>query len=285
MADEKLTALAALAVPANEDLLYTVDDPSGVPTSKKITRENFLQPVLIDIDTLGPNAADSEFMVGTGAGALAWESGATLRTSIGVGAGDTPTFTGLNLGGAVGLDVNPGGDIDADLITVGVTDAPQIFWDESEDSFSFTKRIEINGDAQMLYLIGATSARFDLRDNNAAAGQRRFAIANNDGTLNISQRTDGGGFTKTLIGFIATTTPQHIEMLSTDIIQDSATGARPPLMIQQDDISEEMVEFVTTIGVGNAIEAVGAKTLTTTHFVKCTIPGPLTRYFEVGTIA
>jgi hypothetical protein len=37
MADTKLTALSANATPAFEDLLYTVDDPSGTPISKKIT--------------------------------------------------------------------------------------------------------------------------------------------------------------------------------------------------------------------------------------------------------
>ena len=67
--------------------------------------------------------------------------------------------------------------------------------------------------------------------------------------------------------------------------QSSTTGAKPVLTLDQADISEEMVEFVTTIGTGNAIEAIGAKTLTTTHFIKVTIPGGLTRYIPVGTIA
>jgi len=57
------------------------------------------------------------------------------------------------------------------------------------------------------------------------------------------------------------------------------------LFLNQADLSEEMIEFSTTIGVGNAIEAVGAKTLTTTHFIKVTLPGGLTRYLPVGTIA
>jgi len=43
--------------------------------------------LLEDLDTLGANSADSEFLVGTGAGALAWESGATARTSLGVAIG------------------------------------------------------------------------------------------------------------------------------------------------------------------------------------------------------
>lgn len=67
--------------------------------------------------------------------------------------------------------------------------------------------------------------------------------------------------------------------------QVSTTGAIPTLFLDQADISEEMIEFNTTIGTGNAIEAIASKTLTTTHFIKVTIPGGLTRYIPVGTIA
>jgi len=42
--------------------------------------------------------ADSEMIVGDGTADPVAESGATLRTSIGVGTGDTPTFAGVNLG-------------------------------------------------------------------------------------------------------------------------------------------------------------------------------------------
>jgi len=37
MANEKLTALGALGRPADEDLLYTVDDPTGTAASRKTT--------------------------------------------------------------------------------------------------------------------------------------------------------------------------------------------------------------------------------------------------------
>jgi len=72
---------------------------------------------------------------------------------------------------------------------------------------------------------------------------------------------------------------------SLNIDQSSVSGAIPVLILGQADLSEEMIEFVTTIGVGNPVEAVGAKTFTLTHFVKCTIPGGLTRYLQLGTIA
>lgn len=67
--------------------------------------------------------------------------------------------------------------------------------------------------------------------------------------------------------------------------QESTTAAVPVLYLDQADVSEEMIEFNTTIGTGNAIEAVGGKTLTTTHFIKVTLPGGLTRYIPCGTIA
>ena len=56
--------------------------------------------VLDDLNTLGAVAADSEFLVGTGAGAFAWESGATVRTSLGVDPAGTDNSTDVTLAGA-----------------------------------------------------------------------------------------------------------------------------------------------------------------------------------------
>jgi len=55
--------------------------------------------VLQDLDTLGAAASDGQFIVATGAGAFAYESGATVRTSLGLGTGDSPQFTSLTLSG------------------------------------------------------------------------------------------------------------------------------------------------------------------------------------------
>ena len=55
--------------------------------------------VLEDLDTLGAASADGEFIVATGAGAFAYESGNTARTSLGLGTGDSPQFTSLTLSG------------------------------------------------------------------------------------------------------------------------------------------------------------------------------------------
>ena len=67
--------------------------------------------------------------------------------------------------------------------------------------------------------------------------------------------------------------------------QATSDAVIPVLYLDQADVDQDMIEFACTIGVGNAIEAVGGKTLTTTHFIKVTLPGALTRYIPVGTIA
>jgi len=52
--------------------------------------------VLEDLDTLGAPTADGEFIVATGAGEFAYESGNTARTSLGLGTGDSPSFTAVS---------------------------------------------------------------------------------------------------------------------------------------------------------------------------------------------
>ena len=55
---------------------------------------------LTDLTNVGIVTGDSYFLVGTGSGALAWETTTTVRTSIGLGTGDSPQFTGIELGHA-----------------------------------------------------------------------------------------------------------------------------------------------------------------------------------------
>lgn len=45
MADSKISALTALTTPASEDLLVVIDDPSGTPTSKKMTLQSLFGAV------------------------------------------------------------------------------------------------------------------------------------------------------------------------------------------------------------------------------------------------
>ena len=78
-------------------------DASGARTNLGLVIGTNVQAqgdVLDDLNSLGAALSDGEIIVATGAGAFAYESGATLRTSIGVGTGDSPQFTGIELGDA-----------------------------------------------------------------------------------------------------------------------------------------------------------------------------------------
>lgn len=69
-------------------------------------------------------------------------------------------------------------------------------------------------------------------------------------------------------------------------LRQGETGESIPVLhLDQTDVSEPIIEYDTTIGVGNSIEAVGNKLLRITHFIKEKIPGGLIRYSPVGTIS
>ena len=117
-----------------------------------------------DLETLGAASADGEFIVATGAGAFAYESGNTARTSLGLGTGDSPQFTSLVLSGDLTVQ---GSTVTMDVANLQVEDTiiglgksgsvegaagdrglimhiasetnPAMFWDESEDEFAFVR--------------------------------------------------------------------------------------------------------------------------------------------------
>jgi hypothetical protein len=82
-----------------------------------------------------------------------------------------------------------------------------------------------------------------------------------------------------LLGFGVTTPVAKL-----DVAQTVDDAAIPVLKLEQLDVSEPMMEFACTIGTGNGIEEDVAKVLTTTHFIKVTIPTG-TVYIPCGTIA
>jgi hypothetical protein len=79
---------------------------------------------------------DNEFIVGTGAGTYAHESGATVRTSLGLGTGDSPQFAGLTLTGNIVLP---------DDGTIGVTDGtPSLLFDNTDGRAEFTGIVTVS---------------------------------------------------------------------------------------------------------------------------------------------
>lgn len=60
--------------------------------------------ILEDLDTLGTPTLDGQFIVATGAGTFAYETGNDARTSLGLGTGDTPSFAGISSTGNFVVD-------------------------------------------------------------------------------------------------------------------------------------------------------------------------------------
>ncbi len=132
---------------------------------------------------------------------------------------------------------------------------------------------------------GDTSSMLYLQTNNVLKAMVGYNAAND--ALQLSHREAGTGVGNYdlvvkagLTGF-GVASPQA--KLHAD--QYSATGAIPVLLLDQGDDDQALIEFTGTVGVGNCVEPVGEKALTTTHFIKCTLTGVGTVYLPVGTIA
>ena len=87
-----LDSVVTMYMEGTEDCFFTARVDSGIWQNHG--------DVLDDLNTLGVAASDGQFIVATGAGAFAYEATTTARTSLGVGTGDSPQFTGIELGHA-----------------------------------------------------------------------------------------------------------------------------------------------------------------------------------------
>lgn len=96
MADAKLNAKNTITLAAGDKLAVIDVSDVGVDANGAVKLVVATQR-LVDLIALG--ATDGAFVVGDGTN-LVLESGATARTSLGVGTGNTPQFTGIELGHA-----------------------------------------------------------------------------------------------------------------------------------------------------------------------------------------
>ena len=119
--------------------------------------------VLDDFNTLGAPASDGEIIVATGTGAFAYESGATARTSLGLGLGDNVQFKDVSSDGKVRVknssstsvvSVKNAGSYDARV-------AVEILDDDSAKDAEFYLGVNKNDTTKQVYRL-----RLDNSDDN-----------------------------------------------------------------------------------------------------------------------
>ena len=115
------------------DLLYLDPVTPGALTSVQPVSPNVIAPLMIATTT-----TVGLFFANTSAGTMSVQDSASIAVTGGTATGLTSLGTAGN-----GMDVAPGSDTDADLITVGVTGAPTLSWDESEDVFASTHGLSL----------------------------------------------------------------------------------------------------------------------------------------------
>jgi len=149
--------------------------------------------------------------------------------------------------------------------------------------------VTVSGGAnQVLQIAGTAAAFLRMRDNSASTNNKICDIISDEGNYIFRQINDDGSAKRepliiTNSGWAVFGGGSASGQLTSN--QNSASGGIPALYLSQADTSRELIEFNATIGTGNAIEAVGAKTLTVTHFIRVNIGTVGFRYLPVGTIA
>lgn len=298
----KSGTLAQFAATTSAELFGVVSDETGgagvLVGNASPTFTTLIETPKIIGGTAAGSALTLQSTSGVGSGDyidfLAGNNGATrvaraLGTGIFIINGDTSRGVGGRLqiqgqstvGGEVSLElITANSDADRDGIVFfqrarGTLASPsQVSTSDRIGEFRFDAYNTTDGDYnEIAAIVTRATGPFTTRPG----GSFRFNTTIIDG---------GSGGTRlyidsTGIGMGGVTTP--LGQLHVD--QSSTTGAIPVLLLDQADIDQPLFEAVADIAVGSTIEAVGAKVLTTTHFVMIKIPGGLTRYFPIGTIA
>ena len=90
---------SSIEVDASNGLQVKASGITNAMLNGSILASKMNNAIFEDLETLGAPTADGEFLVATGAGAFAYETGDTARTSLGLGESNSPQFTGLTLTG------------------------------------------------------------------------------------------------------------------------------------------------------------------------------------------
>ena len=144
--------------------------------------------------------ADSEMIVGDGSGDPVAESGATLRTSVGVGTGDSPQFTGLTLPGDLFVDTDTlFVDASEDKVAIGTTAMDGLLHIQSASAGSVSAHanadelvVEGSGNSGITILAGATSTANVFFGDAGNSSEGAIYFTNNATTASLNIQNEFG---------------------------------------------------------------------------------------------
>ena len=169
---------------------------AGTASSSSPTFDELLQDIA---DISGTATAANQVIVSTGAGAFALESGTTLRTSLGLGTGNSPTFTGLNttsnasVGGTLGVTgvttltgaLNANGGITTTSGNLALNSASGLV--DIDDAVDISGQVDISGalaGGSTLAISGVTTLTGALNANGGiAVDTNKFTVADTSGNV------------------------------------------------------------------------------------------------------
>ena len=144
--------------------------------------------------------ADSEMIVGDGSTDPVAESGATLRTSIGVGTGDSPQFTAVNIGDATDTTLarsGSGGDLTVEdnlIYRAGGTDVPVA--DGGTGASTLTANYVLLGNGTSAPQMIAPGADGQVLTSTGSTWQSEAAGGGGGGFASMQVFTSGGTWTR-----------------------------------------------------------------------------------------
>jgi len=207
--------------------------------------------------------ADGEMLVGDGTTEPSIESGATLRTSIGVGTGDSPQFTGLTLSGDLTVQ---GGDItltnaatDIDLID---NNASALSFDASGkagileiDTTNSAEKVKMSGDLSVTGIISGST----ISGSFVGDGSNLTGLSQDIDSLSAGSAIVAGD--KFLYSDAGTEKSVTFAIISSSIFEnisgDATIAAGGALTIAADSVENSMLANMTrgTVKVGGGSNA------------------------------
>ncbi len=104
--------------------------------------------------------------------------------------------SGLSIETINGIDINPGSDVDADLLTVGVTDNPRLFWDESGGAVTLT-----NDNNNATFNLDAPAGK-DVLLGYYILGTQKSRIQYDESLNTLTFIIGGGGISDAVMGML-----------------------------------------------------------------------------------